>query len=80
MLIFVIMLMLSAIIFILKYNLNSDVADDKLIRFEQTIHYTECTLYKGDINDEVILDGVVTCEEYVKTIEHGFDHSQKLLV
>lgn len=72
--------MLSAIIFLLEYNLKSDVADDKLIRFEQTIHYTECLLHKGDINDEVFLDGVVTGKEYVKTIEYVFDHSQKLLV
>lgn len=79
-LIFVIMLLLSAIILLLKYNLKSDVADDKLIHFEQTIHYTECLLYKGDINDEVILDGIVTGEEYIKTTEYSFDNSQKLLV
>lgn len=79
-LIIVILLLLSIVIFLLDHSLNSSIADDKLIVFEQTVHYTECFLEKGDIDDEVIIDGIVSGEDYVKIAEYDFNSSQKLLV
>lgn len=79
---FLVILCLSGIIiYLLNKNLNSSVIENDILSdFEQTIHYTETQLSKADFDNEIIVDCIVSGENYVETWEKDFLYSEELYV
>ena len=78
-LVVLILILLGAIILLLNHDLNAGEPDAKLLTFEQSKNYIECVLWKGDINDEAVLEGVVKGDSYLKTVEYEFKNTYELL-
>lgn len=78
-LLIIIALLMGGIVYILYNNLS--VSDDnEILEFKSTKHYSEIMLGKGSINKEIIISGIVTGDEYIKTAQYDYENACELLV